>query len=127
MTSEAYVNQLFAMAGRTAVVTGSSSGLGAEMTRILARAGARVLAVARRKELLEAVAASVPDEGGSVQTCVADLTSEAGIQQVNQAVEQSGGCDVLVANAGILELGTLAEVSAATFSRVLEVNLMSQW
>jgi gluconate 5-dehydrogenase len=127
MRSEAYANQLFGMAGRTAVVTGSSSGLGAEMARVLARAGARVLAVARRRELLEAVAASVPDEEGSIQTCVADLTSEAGIQQINLAVERSGGCDVLVANAGILELGVLAEVSAATFSRVLEVNLMSQW
>jgi NAD(P)-dependent dehydrogenase (short-subunit alcohol dehydrogenase family) len=127
MTCDAYLNQLFGMAGRTAVVTGSSSGLGAEMARVLARAGARVLAVARRKELLESVAASVPDAGGSIQTCVADLTSEAGIQKVNQAVEQSGGCDVLVANAGILELGALAEVSEETFSRVLDVNLLSQW
>jgi 3-oxoacyl-[acyl-carrier protein] reductase len=76
---------------------------------------------------LESVASSVTDAGGSIQTCVADLTSEAGIQKVNQAVAQFGGCDVLVANAGILETGILAEVSAATFSRVLEVNLMSHW
>jgi NAD(P)-dependent dehydrogenase (short-subunit alcohol dehydrogenase family) len=127
MTSEAYIHQLFGMAGRTAVVTGGSSGLGAEMARVLARSGARVLAVARRQELLESLASSAPDAEGSIHPCVADLTTETGIQAVTHAVERLGGCDVLVANAGVLEGGALAEVSAATFSRVLDVNLLSQW
>lgn len=125
--SEAYIYELFGMAGRTAVVTGSSSGLGAEMAKVLARSGARVLAVARRRELLEEVAAAASGAEGVIDPCVADLTSEAGIQAVTHAVERLGGCDVLVANAGVLERGTLAEVSAATFSRLLDVNLMVQW
>jgi NAD(P)-dependent dehydrogenase (short-subunit alcohol dehydrogenase family) len=127
MASEEYVHRLFGMAGRTAVVTGSSSGLGAEMTRVLALSGARVLAVARREQLLESVASSVPDAEGSIHPCVADLANETGIQTVAQAVERLGGCDVLVANAGILESGALEDVPAATFSRVLDVNLLSQW
>jgi NAD(P)-dependent dehydrogenase (short-subunit alcohol dehydrogenase family) len=97
------------------------------MTKVLARAGARVLAVARRRELLESVASAVPEAEGSIHPCVADLTSEAGIRLVTESVEQLGGCDVLVANAGVFEGGALAEVSAATFSRVLDVNLISQW
>lgn len=115
------------MTGRTAVVTGSSSGLGAEMTRVLALSGARVVAVARRQHLLESVATSVPDAEGSIHPCVADLTSEAGIDAVTQAVKRIGGCDVLVANAGLFESGSLADLPAATFARVMDVNLMSQW
>lgn len=127
MASGEYVHQLFGMAGRTAVVTGGSSGLGAEMTRVLALAGACVLAVARREQLLKSVASSVPDAEGSIHPCVADLTNEAGIQTVAEAVERLGGCDVLVANAGVFESGALADVPAATFSRVVDVNLISQW
>lgn len=87
--------------GRRIVVTGGSSGIGRELVRRYADQGARVWAVARRIEALEATADGTPP--GSVQTVAADLTSDSGRRAVATSVERSGGIlDVVVHAAGML-------------------------
>ena len=122
-----YLGALFGQSGRTAVVTGASSGLGAEMARALARAGGDVIAVARREDRLRELAATAADMAGSITHCVADLSGDDGVNRVARAVSERGGCDVLVANAGTAEVGKVECMDDQSFSRVLELNLTAQW
>jgi NAD(P)-dependent dehydrogenase (short-subunit alcohol dehydrogenase family) len=125
--SHSYLDTLFGQNDRTAVVTGASSGLGAEMAKVLASAGAYVIAVARREERLLELGAAAAALPGSINACVADLSSEQGILAVTGAVEVCGACDVLVANAGTAEVDKLESMDEERFSRVLDLNLTAQW
>jgi len=125
--SRDYLSALFGQSGRTAVVTGASSGLGAEMARVLASAGGDVIAVARREERLAALADSATDAAGSITPCAADLSSDDGLDAVAAAVRERGACDVLVSNAGTVEVGKVESMEDADFSRVIDLNLTAQW
>ena len=99
--------QLFAprhgveIAGKRILVTGASSGIGEAGARALARAGAHVIVVARRGELLDAVVARVAAEGGAATAFACDLSD---LDEVDALVakvdERFGGVDVLINNAG---------------------------
>ena len=69
---------LFDLAGRVAVVTGASAGLGEHFARVLAAAGAQVVVAARRLERLEAVCSAIEAEGGQASAVVADVTRRIG-------------------------------------------------
>ncbi len=125
--SRDYLDAMFGQGGRTTVVTGASSGLGAEMARVLARAGGDVIAVARREERLLALAESAADLPGSITPCAADLSGDDGLARVAAAVSERGACDVLVANAGTVEVGKVESMDDERFSRVLDLNLTAQW
>ena len=118
---------MFGQSGRTAVVTGASSGLGAEMARVLASAGGEVIAVARREERLAALAESAAGAAGSITPCAADLSRDDGLDAVAAAVRERGACDVLVSNAGTVEVGRVESMEDADFSRVIDLNLTTQW
>ena len=79
MNSKDYLHALFGCQGRKAIVTGASSGLGAELARVLVSAGADVLAVARRQERLEALANELQDRAGTIHAHAADLSDNADI------------------------------------------------
>ena len=128
MDSRDYLHSLFGLTGRKAVVTGASSGLGAEMAKNLASAGAEVLVVARRIERLRQLAEDIEGVEGHILPWQADLSNVEEVYAVNEAVATKlGGCDILVANAGILEVIPLVENHLEDFSRTLELNLTSQW
>ena len=125
--SRDYLDGLFGQSGRTAVVTGASSGLGAEMARVIAGAGGDVIAVARRQDRLTELAESATALPGSITPCGADLSGDEGMNRVVGAVSERGGCDVLVANAGTVEVGKVESMDDESFSRVLDLNLTAQW
>jgi len=125
--SAEYLDALFGQGGRTAIVTGASSGLGAEMAKVLAGAGADVIAVARREDLLLELSDSAATLSGSITACVADLSTDTGIACVARAADERAGCDVLVANAGTVEVGNIESIDDESFSRVLALNLSAQW
>lgn len=107
---------------RVVVVTGASSGLGAEFVSALVGEGARVVAVARRAERLEALAAA--HRGVRAWQC--DVTDEAGCStMVTGVLEQFGRIDVLVNNAGITKIVKAENENIAEFRSVLEVNLVA--
>jgi NAD(P)-dependent dehydrogenase (short-subunit alcohol dehydrogenase family) len=126
-STHAYLDGLFGQSGRTAVVTGASSGLGSEMAKALARAGADVIAVARREDRLNALRDAAADLAGEITPCVADLGTDAGIDCVSDAIRGQRRCDVLVANAGTAEVGKVESMDDESFSRVMDLNLMAQW
>jgi NAD(P)-dependent dehydrogenase (short-subunit alcohol dehydrogenase family) len=114
--------ELFSVAGRSAVVTGASSGLGERFTRVLADDGAEVLAVARRKDRLEALAS----EHAGVVAHAADLQQEderAAVIAV--AMERFGRIDVLVNNAGYGQPAPAVDEPLVEFRAVLELNLVA--
>lgn len=96
------VTDRFLVTGKTAIVTGASSGLGVTFARVLAEAGAKIVLAARRTDRLEKVAAQIRGCGGKalVHTCDVSSSSEvAGL--VERAWRQFGRVDILVNNAGV--------------------------
>jgi len=108
------------LAGRVAVVTGASSGLGARFAAVLAEAGAQVVAAARRLERLEALAGEHP----AIHPLACDVTTEDGPRElVASALDRFGRVDVCVNNAGIASGGPELQATLDGFRAVLRVNL----
>ena len=128
MDSKDYLHCLFGCQGRKAIVTGASSGLGAEMARVLVAAGADVLAVARRAARLEELVDGLQDREGTIHAHPADLgDSQAIASLADQARDRLGGCDILVANAGTADRVRLEHMAEQDFTEVVDLNLKSQW
>jgi 3-oxoacyl-[acyl-carrier protein] reductase len=110
------------LAGRRAIVTGASKGIGAATARALAAEGVRVGLVARDRAALEAVAASIGD--GAV-VAPADLSTAEGVQQsVGACLDALGGVDVLVNNAGSSPGGTIDEVTDDQWQQSFDLKVM---
>ena len=101
---------------RHVVVTGASSGIGAALARELARAGARLTLVARRKELLESLAAEC---GGTCAIVARDLSEPPAQGWLADAVEKHGPVDVLVNNAGMENTGPTVATHVEVGRRLL--------
>ncbi|MDH3919698.1 MAG: SDR family NAD(P)-dependent oxidoreductase, partial [Rhodospirillales bacterium] len=118
------------LAGRIALVTGASRGLGAAVARRFAAEGARLVLVARTVGGLEEVDDALRRAGGEPATLVPlDLRDFDRIDQLGaQLYERFGRLDVLVGNAAVLgTLSPLGHVAPKTWSEVLEVNLTANW
>ncbi|HLN69172.1 MAG TPA: SDR family oxidoreductase [Streptosporangiaceae bacterium] len=119
-----YLEQLFSLDGRVAVVTGGSSGIGAEMAAALARAGARVVLVARDKERLDVAAAGLRDAGAMVAWVSADLADRAEVERAaDDAAAAFGSPDILVNCAGVNLRPPLGSLSIADWDTTMAVNL----
>lgn len=109
--------------GKVCVVTGASSGFGRQAAAALAERGATVVAVARRKEMLESL---VADLGGSPHSYV--VCDVGDLDQIRKAAveieEKAGRIDVLVNNAGIASSGPLSATTSERMERVIRTNLL---
>jgi len=111
----------FDLAGRIALVTGSSRGLGWAIAQGLAGAGARVILHGRDAAALQARAAVLP---GCAGTRAFDVTDAAGVQAAFGWIQDAyGGLDILVNNAGVIPRKTLLETSDADWQAVIDSNL----
>lgn len=117
-------SQTLTLAGRTALVTGASSGLGARFARILAAQGARVALAARRRDRLEALAAEIGRAGGTAAPIIMDVTDEASIIAGFDAAEAAlGPVDTVIANAGMNNRALAAEISGEAWNEMLAINV----
>ena len=107
------------LAGRVAVVTGATSGIGAAVARRLAAAGASVVVTGRRADRLDALAAELPD----VVAVAADVSARSALDPVVAAARELGGADLVVANAGTMSGAPFEAGDAADWDRMLDVNL----
>ena len=112
------------LAGRSALVTGASRGIGAATARVLAAAGARVVLVARSETVLRALADEI---GANAVVLPCDLTEIEATQRAAADVVTTLGDapDILVSNAGIFELAPLAEMPVDVFERTMQTNLVA--
>ena len=111
------------LSGKTAVITGASSGIGEATARRLAGAGARVMLVARRAERLEALANELGNGACFVSLDLAHPNAAQALLDTAEA--QLGAIDILVNNAGITKDNLLLRMSEDDFNRVIQVNLNS--
>ncbi|MEG3613819.1 SDR family NAD(P)-dependent oxidoreductase [Isoptericola haloaureus] len=119
-----FLDDLFSLAGRTALVTGGSSGIGRGIATALAGAGAAVVLVARGREALDATAAELRASGARCAVVVGDLSTRSGVHEVAEsAVEPFGEPDVVVSSAGVNLRPPLAEVDEAVWDTTMAVNL----
>ncbi len=119
-----YVEELFSLAGRTALVTGASSGIGRQMAHALARAGAEVVLVARREDRLAEVVSAISDEGGRATALPADLELRDEVARVAaEAAKPYDTPDILVNAAGVNPRQPPDEVSWDIWNATLHLNL----
>jgi NADP-dependent 3-hydroxy acid dehydrogenase YdfG len=114
-----------ALDGTVALVTGASSGIGAATAAALAGQGAAVALVARRKDRLEALAATIRRHGGTALVLETDVTDQ---QQAADAVEctvtELGRLDTLINNAGVMLLGQAVGAPLAEWQQMVQLNVL---
>ncbi len=109
-------------AGKTALVTGASSGIGAAVARKLAHRGVKVVLVARRADRLELLADEIRRDGGEAQVIVADLADDGVCAGV---LAQAGAIDILVNNAGFGWYGYGADMPWSVAREMIQTNMMA--
>lgn len=112
------------LSGRVALVTGASSGLGAQFARVLARSGAAVVLAARRLEKLKDLRAQIEGEGGDAHVVGLDVTSLESIRAaVAHAETEVGSIDILVNNSGVSTTQRIQEVGEEDFDFIFDTNV----
>lgn len=118
------IDQLYALTGKVALVTGGARGLGAEIARALALAGARVAISDIQFEAAEVTAGEIRGAGGVAIAIRHDVTCEADWEgALQKAVDVLGGLDIVVNNAGIEQVGLITETTLEEFTRLHEINV----
>ncbi len=113
--------------GKTAVVTGASSGMGRDIAYYFAKEGANVLAVARRAERLAQLVDDTKDFDGKVVAYSADVTDKDKAEgMIDEAIKLFGKLDILVNNAGIMDdMSGVGDVSDEMYDKVFDINVRS--
>ena len=110
--------------GKSALVTGASSGLGRHFAGAMAKAGAKVVLAARRIDRLEEIAVELRNAGHDAHAVAMDVTDRASVTAAFEAAERAAGpLNVVVNNAGIAEPAYFTQMSDETWRGVLDVNL----
>jgi NAD(P)-dependent dehydrogenase (short-subunit alcohol dehydrogenase family) len=111
------------LAGRVAVVTGASRGIGAATAEAIAAAGAHVVLAARDREALDGVAGRIQDAGGAATSVPTDVSRAEDVERLFAAAEQAGRLGALVCAAGVLTSAPLTETTSEIWEETLGVNL----
>ena len=108
------------LSGKTALITGASSGFGAHFARVLASNGARVIVAARRTELLAALVKEIEGAGGRASALALDVSDP---DAVSEAFQAMGAVDIVVNNAGVSGTSRSSETPADEWRWVYSVNV----
>lgn len=121
-------NNIFSLSGKTVLVTGASSGIGAHYAKTVARYGARVVIGARRVDRLEQLAGEIRAMGSEVLAVAMDVTSRESVEAAFDAAQaEFGVVDVVVNNAGIGQGKPALEITEEDWHAMLATNLDGVW
>jgi NADP-dependent 3-hydroxy acid dehydrogenase YdfG len=111
---------------KVAVVTGASSGIGEAIAHALAKEGAEVALLARREDKLKEVSKEVQLRSGKEPlVAVTDVSDPKSVQKaIDQVKAKLGRIDILINNAGVMYLGSIAEANIADWRKMVDINLM---
>ena len=116
------------LAGRVALVTGGSRGVGAAIGRRLASDGAYVVLAARSREAGDAVVADIKSEGGQAEFRVLDVTDENQWPELAAVIEENlGGLHALINNAGVHQIRSLGATNRSDFDWLVNTNLLGPY
>ena len=114
-----------AFTGKVVVITGASSGIGAQTARDFSKLGASLVLIGRNLENLQKVAGEC-EQSDNVLTVQADITIEDDVKRIiDEAVKKFSRIDVLVNNAGVLETGSIENTNLDQYDRVMGTNMRS--
>jgi gluconate 5-dehydrogenase len=120
------VQELFSLAGQTAVVTGGSRGLGLQMAEALGEQGARLVISSRKQAELDEACAHLAARGIEATSIAADLSDEAGIESfADEALRRLGQVDILVNNAGATWGAPAEDFPLEAWDKVMNLNVRS--
>jgi 2-deoxy-D-gluconate 3-dehydrogenase len=122
MTS--WLESQFSLAGKKALVTGSSKGIGAAIAQALANAGADIVLLGRTAESLEATKSSIVNIGRKVEIVLCDVSSPEAIKEVFANIAEMN-VDILINNAGSISRAPAAETEIDDWHRIIDTNLNS--
>jgi NAD(P)-dependent dehydrogenase (short-subunit alcohol dehydrogenase family) len=111
------------LAGRLALVTGASRGIGAATARTLAAAGAHVVLAARDRDALEAVAQAIRDEGGEAHAVPTDVAMIEAVEELFAEADRLGTVAALVCAAAVLTRAPIDQTTSEIWDQTLAVNL----
>lgn len=118
------MKNMFSLQGKIALITGASYGIGFEIAKAYAQAGATIVFNDIKQELVDKGLAAYRELGIEAHGYVCDVTDEAGIQQmVSQIEDEVGAIDILVNNAGIIRRTPMLEMAAEDFRQVIDIDL----
>ena len=118
------INDLFNLAGKTAIVTGGGKGLGAEMASALATAGANVVVCSRDLEACQLVANQLKKCGVGSLAIKCDVTNQTEIENVvSETIKEFGNIDILINNSGTSWIGPALELPEDKWDKVMDVNV----
>lgn len=122
------LENLFNLKGKTALVTGASSGLGRRFCQVLSEAGASIVAVARRVDRLEVLKAEIEAEGGECALYGGDLVSRKDLQETLARITEDHKIDILINAAGVAGYTPLFDSqSGETFKEIFDLNVTALW
>ena len=114
------------LAGKVALVTGASSGIGRGIALELAKAGAAVALAARRADRLQELSSEIEALGGRALALPGDVTDEAqAIRAVEDTVREFGRIDILINSAGVIQAGGVVDCDTDEYRRVFDINLFA--
>jgi NAD(P)-dependent dehydrogenase (short-subunit alcohol dehydrogenase family) len=117
----------FDLTGKTAIVTGSSRGIGRSIAETMAQMGARVVVSSRKREACEPVAATIRERGGEAVVIPCNISRKHEVEALVQGAErQLGPIDILVCNAAVNPVyGPLADLTDEAFDKIMGANVKS--
>jgi len=120
--------KLFDLTGKTALITGSSRGIGKAIAMAMVDAGARVVISSRKLDPCEAVAAEINDAGGEAMALPCNVSDRDSLRTlVGEVIDAWGRIDILVCNAAINPyFGTLQDIDEGAFDKIMETNVKNQ-
>jgi len=121
-------NPIFDVSGKTAFITGASSGIGAHFAKILSSHGAKVVVAARRINRLDALVSEINRTGGDAFAVSLDVTKSESIKQAFDAAEKKFGVvNILSNNAGVADSKLAVDIEESSWDFVLDTNLKGAW
>ncbi|BEP28363.1 SDR family NAD(P)-dependent oxidoreductase [Helicovermis profundi] len=118
------MNELFSLREKVAVITGASSGLGADAAKAYALSGAKVALLARRKEKLDDLANELINSGVDAIAVQCDVSNEKSVKEaIETVVKHYGKIDILLNNAGVATKGSVEELSVEDWDKTMNANV----